>query len=123
MSGPGLSLTDLLAECEAQGIRLLPADRGGLTIDAPHDALTPELTERLRRHKAELVAQLRPKYSLEPRRAAPATPKKSICRCGSTTWADVPIHDGQSTRRDCAGCGRFIDFARWYGADALQAGE
>ena len=38
------------------------------------------------------------------------TTGKTVCRCGSTTWRDVPIHDGQSVRRDCGRCGRFIDF-------------
>ena len=44
--------------------------------------------------------------------ASPAT----ACRCGSATWRDVAIHDGQSVRRDCDGCGRFLDFPVWYGA-------
>ena len=117
------TLADLLAECDAQGVRLLPCGQGELTIDAPQAVLTPELLERLRTHKAELVAQLRPKCRGEPRGAARTTAARPICRCGSTTWVDVPIHDGQSTRRDCARCGRFVDFSRWYGIDALQTGE
>lgn len=120
MTGLDLTLTDLLAECDAQGIRLIPAGPGGLTVDAPQDVLTPELIERLRTHKTDLIAHLRPKA---PGRAMPTARAKPICRCGSTTWLDVAIHDGQSTRRDCAGCGRFIDFSRWYGAVALQADE
>ena len=31
--------------------------------------------------------------------------------------ADVPIHGGRSTRRDCAKCGRFVAWIRWYGRD------
>ena len=42
-------------------------------------------------------------------------PSDAVCRCGSTAWRDVPIHDGQSIRRDCAKCGRFIRFTVWYG--------
>lgn len=42
---------------------------------------------------------------------------KPICRCGSTTWRDVPIHGGRSVRRDCGRCGRFLDFPVWYGKD------
>lgn len=117
------TLANLLAECDAQGIRLVLAGNGGLTIDAPHEVLTPELIERLRTHKTELLAILRPKRSVQVSRAAPAIPAKPVCRCGSTTWLNVPIHDAQSTRRDCVRCGRFIDFSRWYGTDALQAGE
>jgi len=41
-----------------------------------------------------------------------------ICRCGSTRWRDVTIHDGRSTRRDCATCGRFLCFPTWYGNPA-----
>ena len=43
-----------------------------------------------------------------------------VCRCGSTRWCDVPIHNGQSTRRDCGECRRFIGFPIWYGIPALQ---
>lgn len=113
---------DLLAECEAHGIRLALAGDGGLTIDAPQYALTPDLLDRLKSHKVELLAMLRPALAL------PAPPKgnsqipvqklpkpKPICRCGSTTWRDTPIHDQQSIRRDCAECGRFLDFPVWYG--------
>jgi len=35
--------------------------------------------------------------------------------CGSTEYRDVPIHDGQSTRRDCADCGRTCGFPSWFG--------
>jgi hypothetical protein len=117
------ALGDLLAECDAQGIRLAPNNDGGLTIDAPQDVLTLELLDQLRIHKVQLLAHLRPKGRLETRRAMPTAQAKPVCRCGSTTWLDVAIHDGQSTRRDCARCGRFIDFSRWYGTVALQDGE
>jgi hypothetical protein len=51
---------------------------------------------------------------LRPRGAAGVEQLKT-CRCGSTEFRDFPIHDGQSTRRDCGQCGRFIAFVRWYG--------
>jgi hypothetical protein len=51
-------VTELLAECDALGIRLLPAVDGGLTIDAPHNALTPAHVDRLKSQKAELLALL-----------------------------------------------------------------
>jgi hypothetical protein len=120
--------------------------------------MTPDLVDRLKAHKAELLAILRgetgdpgsnpetqtkptsqirnnhdrgvsqtapagmvggvidgddpfgPRLKI-PRRAAGPEP---VCRCGSTTWRDVPIHDGRSTQRDCTRCRRFIDFTRWY---------
>ena len=95
-------LPELLADCDAHGIRVLPAGDGGLTIDAPQDALTPDLMKRLKAHKAELLARLA--GSLEP----PA------CRCGSGRYIDTPIHNGQSTRRDCARCRRFLEFPKWH---------
>ena len=37
------------------------------------------------------------------------------CRCGSRDVVVVAIHGGRSERLDCAKCGRFVDFAVWYG--------
>lgn len=42
---------------------------------------------------------------------APATWR---CPCGSTGWRDRAIHAGQSIRRDCRRCGRFVAFTVWY---------
>ena len=128
MSGAPSPLADLLADCDAHSIRLLLADAGGLTIDAPQDALTPDLLDRLKANKAGLLTLLhRPSGfdvdtapDAEPAPAALDGPAKGICRCGATTWRDVPIHGGQSARRDCDRCGRFIDFVVWYGKGALQ---
>ncbi len=118
-------LAELLADCDARGIQLLPAGHGGLTIDAPQDALTPDLLDRLKAHKADVLALLRPTRDAAPpapvaAQNTPAKPTRPVCRCGSTTWCDVPIHGGQSVRRDCGRCGRFIDFPVWYGNDALH---
>ena len=55
MIGATRTLANLLADCDARGIRLLLAGDGGLTIDAPQDALTPELIGRLKAHKADLL--------------------------------------------------------------------
>jgi len=116
MSGP----SELLADCNAQGIRLHPAGDGGLTIDGPQAALTPDMLARLKAHKAGLLALLgravdMPMAPLTTSQNAPAKPRKPVCRCGSTTWRDFPIHNGQSVRRDCGRCGRFTEFPIWYG--------
>lgn len=55
MTGTPSGLADVLAECEAGGIRLTVAGDGGLTIDAPQPALTPSLLARLKAHKADLL--------------------------------------------------------------------
>lgn len=105
-------LDKLLADCNARGIRLRPAAAGGLTIVAPRAALTPELLDRLKFHKAELLAFLTP-------------PPKRVCRCGASSWRDVILHhaphNGTTIRRDCAECGRFLDFPLWYGQEADRA--
>jgi len=110
-------LAELLADCDARGIRLHPAGDGGLTIDAPRAALTPEMLARLKAHKADLLTLLRPVPDVA---LAPPTPTKPICRCGSTAWRDVKIHNGQSIRRDCGHCGRFLEFPVWYEKGTLQ---
>lgn len=121
----GLSLlADLLVNCEARGIRLSLASDGALTIDAPQDALTPDVLDRLKAHKANLLTLLLRASGFDADNAPAAEPvpaalvglTKEVCRCGSTKWRDVPIHDGQSVRRDCGRCGRFINFPVWYGA-------
>ncbi len=113
-------LKHLLTDYDNHGIRLLLTGDGGLTIDAPQDALTSDLLGRLKSHKAELLAMLRSATEAAPALPvvtddAPARPAKVVCRCGSTSWLDVSIHGGQSIRRDCGRCGRFIDFSVWHG--------
>jgi hypothetical protein len=120
---------DLLVECNARGISLLLADDGGLTIDAPtRETLTPDLLDRLKADKANLLTMLRPAPESAPDLPAPTSealskPAKVICRCGSTTSRDVLIHDGQSVRRDCGRCGKFIEFPVWYGKGTGHNGQ
>ena len=57
-------------------------------------------------------------------RAANPGPLSQCDRCGSSGFRDVPIHDGQSVRRDCARCHRFLGWPVWYGntiADEILA--
>jgi len=42
-------------------------------------------------------------------------PAPVVCRCGSRSYVDVPIYGGESMRRDCAGCDRFLGFSNWHG--------
>lgn len=122
MNSASSPIAELLMECEAQGIELQLADSDGLTIDAPHGALSAYLLDRLKAYKRELLGVLR-----APQQGIPnnyehqkAFEVEVVCRCGSTTWRDVPIHEGLSVRRDCAGCRRFIGFPLWYGQACLQ---
>ena len=121
MSDSPAGLADLLTDCDGHDIRLALAADGNLEIDAPPDTLSPELLSRLKAYKADLLAMLQSTASVpSPTEIVTAAPKIPICRCGSTTWRDVPIHGGQSVRRDCGGCGRFVDFPNWYGKIALR---
>jgi hypothetical protein len=117
-----MSAADLLLDLSRVGIRL--EAHGERLRYFPRSALTPDLLDRLKAHKADLLAVLRPAPEGVPNLPAPtceaSKPAKAVCRCGSTTWRDVPIHGGQSVRRDCRRCGRFLDFSVWYGVDALR---
>ena len=159
--GGSMSAAELLMDLGLLGIRL-QADGDRLRYH-PRSALTPDLLARLKAHKADVLALLRPTPddapSVEPTDAAvvwqavldrlegdplfppdtmetlraarvkwasdapQTTPTKPVCRCGSTTWRDVPIHGGQSVRRDCGRCERFLDFPVWYGKYAGQNGQ
>lgn len=115
-----MNAAELLDDLTRLGIRF-EADGERLRY-YPRSALTPDLLDRLKASKADLLALLKPTHDVAPAiplasRDARETPAKAICRCGSATWRDVPIHGGQSTRRDCAGCGRFIGFPVWYGKE------
>jgi hypothetical protein len=121
-----MSAAELLLDLGQLGIRL-EADGDRLRYH-PRSAVTLDLLDRLKAHKADLLAMLRPAPEAAPAlpvaiSEAPAQPAKAVCRCGSTTWRDVPIHGGQSVRRDCCGCGRFLEFPIWYGKNAGQIGQ
>jgi hypothetical protein len=52
----------------------------------------------------------------EPITAATAAPQGPVCRWHPTSGVvDHLIHRGQSVRRDCAECGKFVAFTVWYG--------
>jgi len=52
---------------------------------------------------------------LRARTRAPADKAVTCGRCHCDIYIDVPIHDGQSIRRNCVRCGWLIDFPLWYG--------
>jgi len=117
-----MSAAELLLDLGRVGIRL-EADGERLRY-CPRSAMTPDLLGRLKAHKVELLALLRPVPIVKAQPMPPVKPMaKAVCRCGSSTWRDVPSHNGQSVRRDCAGCGRFLDFPVWHGKGAGQSGQ
>src|SRR5437868_1944403 len=56
---------------------------------------TPDLLEALR------AARVRLETGDLPDSGTPTKPAPAVCRCGSVEYVDTPIHEGQSTRRDC----------------------
>jgi hypothetical protein len=110
----------LLDEARTAG-QTLRADGGKLVIRGPASA--EPLVRRLLANKAAVLSALAPMPDAAPAagrcKLAPAEP---VCRCGSVRWRDVPIHAGQSVRRDCGRCGRFLAFIVWYGRPLEPAG-
>src|SRR5262245_17574403 len=112
---------ELLTELGRLGIRL-QADGDKLRYP-PTPAQPPDFHTRMKGHKGELLKRLRQPSGFDVDNVPDTEPApiidpgttKVVCRCGSTTWRDVTIHVGRSVRRDCARCGRFIEFPVWYG--------
>lgn len=50
-----MTLSTLLAECEAQGTRFIASHCGLLQIEGTDEALTPALLARFKIHKGELI--------------------------------------------------------------------
>lgn len=52
----------------------------------------------------------------------PIAALQAVEACGRCGYAgphvDVEIHNGESIRRDCGTCNRFISFPKWKGIDA-----
>ena len=109
---------DVIDRVEGLGIRIWTEGRS--VKFSPRSAMPPELTEIIKAQKAAVIETLVARSSKPVREPAiPVIQRKPVTircrRCGSDEYIDVPIHHGQSIRRDCAKCGRLIDFPVWYG--------
>ena len=121
------ALLDALVVLDAAGGRITVID-GRLRIDVEQE-IPDHVWKTLATHRDELVGSFtrgRPLWDREPiwterrsdRRDLPLPAGIGCCdRCGSTESIDVEIHGGQSIRRDCRVCGRFLKFSRWYGVE------
>ena len=134
-------VNQLLDELEDRAIELkIDGDR---IRYRPKSSMTPELLEQVKVHKPELLSILNANdhvvdkayhkaidrlqhedyFSeqnafLEQCRGAFTSiiseGQQVVCdRCGSNDFVDVSIHEGRSTRRDCAKCDKFIEFPTW----------
>lgn len=123
MSTSSSPIAGLFAACDAFGVVLEPTSDGRLAVEGPSTVLVPGVYSILEAYKNDILLVLLAERDLAARETAAdrklavsngPTPD-AVCRCGSTKWKDVPIHDGQSARRDCARCGRFLGWLQWYG--------
>lgn len=136
-----MSAAQLLAELTQLGVRV--EAHGGRLRYSPKSAVTPDLIDRMKAHKTELLQFAGKEYN-------PAFPPEVVAamrlanaefvvddedreertaiilegsgfdprmcpRCGSTDRVEVDIHGGKSSRIDCVDCERFIQFNRWHG--------
>lgn len=132
-----LSVADLLHSLTVAGLGI-ELSNGDLKVVGDCRLLTVDQKSALVANKPTLVAMLQPK--VQPRAIVegleffeklalevgennsealtwlvrvPAPRLKPCRRCnGHNTYVAV-IHEGESTRRDCAKCGAFIDFPTW----------
>lgn len=125
-----MTAAKLLSDLKARGVEF--QTDGDRVRFRPVEWLTPIELDAIRRHKTSILALLRPASPFDRDNSADAEPApvtdivstgKPVCRCGSTTWRDVAIHDSQSVRRDCARCGRFLGWPLWYGRHDVLAVE
>jgi hypothetical protein len=94
-----MTASDLMDDLDRLGVHL--EAHGGKLLYGPRSRVPAELVARLEAHKSGLLAIL----------AGPLEP--AVCRCGCDRYRDVVIHSGQSIRRDCSRCGRFLEFPKW----------
>ena len=81
----------------------------------------PAETDRLPNHEPQAPSPMSPAQQLDhsiilmPTERPYSSGSGPQCpRCHARDFIDVPIHGGQSARRDCARCDRFISFPVWY---------
>ena len=107
-----MNAIELLNDVQARGIQLV-AEEGRLRF-RPRAAVTPELLETIKQHKAELLALLAgDAVPDDAEEQAKPTGKPRCPSCFCERVRDVPIHRGESVRRDCRKCGRFLAFVTW----------
>ncbi len=53
-----MTTNDLIDQLIEKGVKLIPQTGGGLDVDGPASALTPELIEALRQHKTTILRRM-----------------------------------------------------------------
>jgi TubC N-terminal docking domain len=84
-----MSVTTLLDDLHKRDI-VVDVEPGNLRIKAPKDAMTDELRQAIREHKAELMALLSPPSA--PQSAPePLSYIKRCSTCGETDWGPISL--------------------------------
>jgi hypothetical protein len=113
-----MSLSELLAELEARGVRPI-LTRGKLRLRGPGDRLTPELIERVRRYRTELLGYLGVQLTPEPA-CSPLVSATALRKCGAlickTCSAQGPTPHRSSCPDDYSPCG-----CRWFWMSRYRA--
>lgn len=106
-----MTTAELLSDLISRGVEIQA--HGAKLRFRPTDRLTATDLDRIRQHKPALLALLRAEGRVHP--ASDVRPLGRCDCCGSDDVADIAIHDGQSRRRECRRCERFLGWPRWYG--------
>lgn len=99
----------------AHAVELRIGHQGGILCRDPEGWLKEADREFLRSHRDEFVEQLL--NQREPIDEPFVIDAPRCDRCKSLEFKDVPIHGGQSKRRDCRRCGRTVGFRKWHGVN------
>ena len=108
-----MTTAELLSDLISRGVEFQA--HGEKLRFRPTSRLTPADVDNIRRHKAALLGLLRAEGLVYRHPAADPRPLDVCDRCGAAAYTDTPIHSGQSLRRDCGRCRRFMGWPRWYG--------
>lgn len=122
------AMADLAGLLTDRGVELRVSSGGELQLRDREKRLTPADRDLVRHYANALADWLT--ISIEPNgpedepsKPAADPPVDSTgprCdRCGSIEFVEVPIHEGDSVRRDCARCRRTWGFPVWYGRPSL----
>ncbi len=112
---PDLLTTTAVVNCWIDDLRergaVLRLVDGSACMDWPADLDTPGRRRDFELHQAIIAKLLVADHDHGVHHdGGPTCP-----RCGGQQFRDTTIHAGESVRRDCATCGRFIDFTVWHG--------
>jgi len=108
-----MTTSELLSDLIVRGVEFQA--HGDKLRFRPVEKLNRDDVENIRRHKTALLRLLRAEGHEYRDPDADPRPLLACDRCEATEFTDVTTHNGQSIRRDCAHCHRFLGWPRWYG--------